>query len=271
MNRFLLLIFVGFNLFSQSQEVYSITYDLEFKPYKNLPSTFEYVRTYICNNKSIYQSYNGFLQDTLLAANNSEFNRLKGMHTFILHSITIDNNDIRLDAPIGNKEYFYHEKINMKWNILKQFKDINGYKCQKASTSYGGRTWEAWFTKDIPINAGPYKFKGLPGLILEISDTTQSYIFKFYSFKKRDWFNKDFNCNFKRLFYSNPLDEVIETNRDEFNNIQYQYSSMSLNEKMNYQNPGKSISLGIRMSGEETVVETSRISVPNPIEIDHLD
>jgi GLPGLI family protein len=55
---------------------------------------------------------------------------------------------------------------------------INGYKSQKAKTSYGGRNYEAWFTTQIPIPDGPYKFCGLPGLIIKISDSKNHYVFE---------------------------------------------------------------------------------------------
>ena len=40
-----------------------------------------------------------------------------------------------------------------------------------------GRKWTAWFTTEIPIQDGPYKFRGLPGLIVKIEDETKSHCF----------------------------------------------------------------------------------------------
>lgn len=58
----------------------------------------------------------------------------------------------------------------MKWElILGQNKEIAGFNCQKATLNFRGRKFTAFFTEDIPVNYGPWKFKGLPGLILEIS------------------------------------------------------------------------------------------------------
>ena len=52
---------------------------------------------------------------------------------------------------------------------------------QKASCDFGGRRWEAWFTPEIPYSEGPYKFCGLPGLILNIADTDGHYVFELLS------------------------------------------------------------------------------------------
>lgn len=57
------------------------------------------------------------------------------------------------------------------WNILRDVKKIGGYTCYKATTRFRGRHYTAWFTMDIPIQDGPWKFWGLPGLILEVSDS----------------------------------------------------------------------------------------------------
>jgi len=48
---------------------------------------------------------------------------------------------------------------------------VLGYTCSKAICDFEGRSYSAWFTQDIPINDGPYKFFGLPGMILKIEDS----------------------------------------------------------------------------------------------------
>lgn len=65
----------------------------------------------------------------------------------------------------------------MNWKLDDETKTIGGYQVQKATTRYGGRNWTAWFTKDINLNEGPYKFKGLPGMIFEIYDDLDNFKF----------------------------------------------------------------------------------------------
>jgi GLPGLI family protein len=57
-------------------------------------------------------------------------------------------------------------KIN--WHIVPGAKTIVGYKCKMAEASFRGREYIAYFCPEIPISDGPFKFQGLPGLILEI-------------------------------------------------------------------------------------------------------
>ncbi len=66
----------------------------------------------------------------------------------------------------------------MNWKLLSDTKVEGQYNLQKATTDFGGRQWIAWFCKDISLSEGPYKFRGLPGLIFEIEDTDKNYIFK---------------------------------------------------------------------------------------------
>ncbi|MDP2089621.1 MAG: GLPGLI family protein [Flavobacteriaceae bacterium] len=85
----------------------------------------------------------------------------------------------------------FKENINlMKWKIISETKIINTYKCQKAITNFAGRDYIAWFTSEIPITDGPYKFNGLPGLIVEIYDTKNHYHFQLINFKKSRNSNK---------------------------------------------------------------------------------
>lgn len=75
-------------------------------------------------------------------------------------------------------DYFYYEQeLNLfDWKLHDDTKVINGYDAQKATTRYSGRDYTAWFTSEIPIADGPFKFNGLPGLILDIADSKNHYV-----------------------------------------------------------------------------------------------
>jgi len=74
--------------------------------------------------------------------------------------------------PIIVKDHW----VDIQWTIKDEYKKILGYTVQKAVGSFRGRTWTAWFTKDIPYPFGPAKLHGLPGIILEAGDATFHYI-----------------------------------------------------------------------------------------------
>jgi len=88
----------------------------------------------------------------------------------------------KIDLNVEDKQEF-------KWNILSETTKIENYSCQKATTEFGGRMWEAWFSKDLPFPDGPYKFHGLPGLIVKLEDQTKSHQFLLKGSKKLK--NKD--------------------------------------------------------------------------------
>ena len=69
-----------------------------------------------------------------------------------------------------SKPLFYKDSISFNWTIGSKEKVIQGVNCKNAFTTFRGRDYEAWFSPEIPINAGPWKFFGLPGLIIQITD-----------------------------------------------------------------------------------------------------
>lgn len=86
---------------------------------------------------------------------------------------------------LAEKNYIYQEsQVPLDWNITSESKDYSGYQAQKASTSFAGRDYEAWFTMEIPLPDGPYVFSGLPGLIVELYDTQKHYHFSLLSVEK---------------------------------------------------------------------------------------
>lgn len=65
-----------------------------------------------------------------------------------------------------------------QWTLSDETKTIQGYMCQRATCHWRGRDYEAWFTQEVPIRRGPWKFGGLPGLIVNISDSKMEYTFE---------------------------------------------------------------------------------------------
>jgi GLPGLI family protein len=57
------------------------------------------------------------------------------------------------------------------WKILNDLKEVAGHVCMNASLNdtLMKQKITAWFALDIPVQAGPDRFWGLPGLILEVN------------------------------------------------------------------------------------------------------
>lgn len=89
-----------------------------------------------------------------------------------------------LIASVGNDVYKVLEDRKINWKIAPEKKQLGEFKVQKATTEFAGRKWTAWFTTDVPIQDGPYKFSGLPGLISEIYDQTGTHKMELKGLKK---------------------------------------------------------------------------------------
>ena len=82
-----------------------------------------------------------------------------------------DSRELVVSSRFQYVEYRYGEPINsFDWEMLPGKQTILGYECNKAQTIFRGRTWTVWFTFDISYSSGPWKFGGLPGLILMAED-----------------------------------------------------------------------------------------------------
>lgn len=89
------------------------------------------------------------------------------------------NREILQTQNIQFKNYLVKDSlINFDWKITTERKQILKYTCIKATTMFRGRTYVAWFTEDVPTPIGPWKFNGLPGLIIAVNDTENIYTFE---------------------------------------------------------------------------------------------
>lgn len=84
-------------------------------------------------------------------------------------------------GKITDCNYYYSESIpKFNWEMLPGDSVICGNACQKAQTTFRGRTWIVWYSLDIPYDDGPWKLCGLPGLILKAEDSKKDFSFTAY-------------------------------------------------------------------------------------------
>lgn len=96
----------------------------------------------------------------------------------VLPALTRKRNTNENTSFILLNDFFKVEtKDEMTWKLSSETKNSGNYKLQKATTNFGGRNWTAWFNTDVNLNEGPYKFRGLPGLIFEITDDKNNFKF----------------------------------------------------------------------------------------------
>ncbi|UQD55770.1 GLPGLI family protein [Flavobacterium sp. K5-23] len=87
------------------------------------------------------------------------------------------NDSLFSKEKIKNGNYIVSENVpKMSWELATATtKKIGDYICYKATTNFRGRNFTAWYSTDYPVQLGPWKFNGLPGLIMEVYDETNRY------------------------------------------------------------------------------------------------
>ncbi|WP_347218140.1 GLPGLI family protein [Chryseobacterium sp.] len=141
----------------------------------------------ISQEKSVFYSENKMKRDSVLqkafqgGAGRVNISRdlMEGLRSNINYSVEKDkaNQKTTFKERIGRDVYSYEEDRPIAWKISSETQKIGEYKVQKAETDFAGRKWTAWFTTDLPYQDGPYKFGGLPGLIVKIEDDKGEYSF----------------------------------------------------------------------------------------------
>jgi len=83
----------------------------------------------------------------------------------------IDNFKVFGIGRLQNEVPFYVDDLpKIEWEIQDSYKEILGYKARLATGFFRGRIYKVWFAAEIPYSLGPWKLRGLPGLILEAED-----------------------------------------------------------------------------------------------------
>lgn len=89
-----------------------------------------------------------------------------------------ENEMIEQTEFLGKQFLIEDEVETLPWKIETETKKIAGYNCQKAIliNEEKNDTVTAWFTKQLPIPAGPMVYGQLPGMILEISQQQGNFV-----------------------------------------------------------------------------------------------
>lgn len=174
--------------------------------------TFDYVAEYAYTHPTDSLDANTVYTDFMVLLISPERTWFTSQQNLYLDTIGLENMDLgnalmvarkapeaetnyQIDRRIGETSYF-REKIaeivyqntykdnQINWKLGSERKTIGEYAVRNATATFAGKTFEAWYAEDIPLNAGPYKFANLPGLILEVYDTRKLHHFLLVNLKK---------------------------------------------------------------------------------------
>ena len=177
------------------------------------------------NQYSSFLSYGSYFIDSIVKVHPNmdiitfrQFNAPRSAHQFRVKKNFLEGQIITTDRVFSDVFVYTEPMSKINWKITGETSQIKGYRVQKATTHYGGRTWEAWFTEAIPFNDGPYKFSGLPGLILKVQDARGHYIFEIESIHTTN-----------EKVYFRQLSSTIQTTKAQFLEIRKRFSQEAAN------------------------------------------
>lgn len=237
----LIFIFASSVLFAQNQRfIYEYSFKMDSLHKENVEK--EIMNLDITKEGSNFYSALLITRDSLFKA---EFEKGKASPSIVLDMRKIKRTKVnfRISKDYPNLETVYHTSLNasyvalkeqhkLNWTILPETKTIEGFKVQKATTTFGGRNWIAWFTNDIQIHDGPYKFCGLPGLILNIGDDQGDHIFNLVGSQKLNNETQLMDSNRKEIFLTNEKFNQLwnEYKKDPAKNIKIIHGSSEMSE-----------------------------------------
>ncbi|MCY1663175.1 GLPGLI family protein [Chryseobacterium sp. SL1] len=142
----------------------------------------------VADYRTFFSSLNSLKRDSVAgivsrkAINNGggvfDFRGTSMPQTKFSYTIIQTNENIQYFQRVAMSLLSYKESVIKDWKLIDETKIINTINCKKAKVSYKGRNWTAWYSAEIPLPYGPYKFSGLPGLIIKITDDKGDYDFE---------------------------------------------------------------------------------------------
>ncbi|AZB27058.1 GLPGLI family protein [Chryseobacterium rhizoplanae] len=178
---------------------------------------------YIGENRAFFASTQSLKKDTVMANSIVSTKNADGSivmsfkngtslpKTKFQYTIIQSNENIQYFQPVGMSVLTYKEPVIGSWKLIDETKVINTMNCKKATVTYKGRNWTAWYSTEIPLPYGPYKFSGLPGLIIKMIDQKNEYDFELIKSVPTSQLEGK-SINIKKSRYT----EAIETTQPKF-------------------------------------------------------
>lgn len=270
---------------ANAQSANRFFYELTFKPKKGIDSLQKTVMILdVTDKKSLYRDYLTVSQDSVLKI---EVEKMQKAGVFkdlsksfqmpkFAYKITKEYPTMKVNFSerMLNSVFGYNEEPKFNWKISNDKQKIGEYEAQKATTEFGGRKWTAWFTESIPFPDGPYKFSGLPGLIVKIEDAEKNFSWVLTA-------NKPLK-EFEELSYSEKLsaqfgarNDVTIINRDKFESSFEEYKkdpfasirAQITPEMKAMKMPGNDKTMGEMMNDQEKSIKDFYNASNNTVEI----
>lgn len=261
-------------LISANSQVHRFYYELTYKPNRDSAATEKEMMVLdVAKDESVFIAYKQLEYDSLLTGGirkarefGAEINKelmLKKPPLISYRVYKLKDGNLDFKDFIGMSEYYtYQEKPNLKWKITTEKEKIEIYNVQKATTNFGGRTWIAWFTSEIPIQDGPYKFSGLPGLIVKLEDSDKNFSWNLAGNKK---LNQNIDSD-KMNYLEFQMGEAKKIPKTAFLKRLAEYQKSPMGQMLRSFNE-KDIELIKKLKEEETRLIKQISFYNNPIEI----
>lgn len=92
---------------------------------------------------------------------------------------------ILLNDMFSHRDFSYEEPVpDFGWELSEDTMTVCGYLCRKATCDFRGRKWTVWYAEELAIDAGPWKFCGLPGLVLQAKDENNELLYNAIRIRK---------------------------------------------------------------------------------------
>lgn len=79
------------------------------------------------------------------------------------------------DAIFPKEFEGYEPTPSLGWTLTADTLSINGYRCSRAEVTFRGVRWTAWYTEEVPSSVGPWRLRGLPGLIVKATGDAHTF------------------------------------------------------------------------------------------------